>query len=245
MRDVTRCLPERPSRKHLQAKGRANLLWEPGSQPPDFFLTVDGQRFAVEVTQVMESLELGGLSITSRGAIDALQRAVAELRSAAKKVDLLRGFYHIHVCAIPNLRACLPQIQGRVFHYLTETANRRTAEPERIYDGKRDRHWTIRKLHDVGGDLVESMSIGDASWQAEIREELTQLLASAISIKASKPVNVSCARILLLVDAYHCGEADDWRRTALPASAASFHTIARVYHDHACQVLTSMNGGWR
>jgi hypothetical protein len=57
--------------QHLEARGYAGLLWEDGppNKCPDFFLTLDGQRYAVEVTQVVESLTLGDLIFAERGSL--------------------------------------------------------------------------------------------------------------------------------------------------------------------------------
>jgi hypothetical protein len=78
--------------RYLHSQGFSHLLWEePDQDPPDFFLTVDGQRHAVEVTQVMDSVELGGRVISDRGVVSALRQTVATLEEAAKKRKVLRA----------------------------------------------------------------------------------------------------------------------------------------------------------
>ncbi len=193
----------------------------------------------------MESLNLGDLVIPDRGAISVLKRTVDTLENAARKINLLRGFYHLHVCPLPDLQRSLPEIKSRLFRYLSATVEMQAAERMTLWSGREGQAWTVEKVHSGGSDLAESMSIGGARWEGEVREELTRLLASTISTKASKSAIVSGVKVLLLVDAYHYGDADDWKRVTLPTSAAAFHTVARVYQEHACQVLTSMTSFWR
>src|SRR5262245_40677912 len=88
---------------HLQARGYPGAVWEPGSQPPDWYLTLTAECYAVEVTQVMETVAVGGLKLSERGLTGALNRAVADLEEEAKRAGILSGAYHIHVCPLPDL----------------------------------------------------------------------------------------------------------------------------------------------
>jgi len=161
-------------------------IWEPGSEPPDFWVQMAGRRFAVEVTQIMESLEVGSITLTERGANAALRRAVQQLEAHARKAGLLRGFYHIHVCPVPNFRTARPEIQARLFAYLEETARVPVGEQRELWHGQHGQRWTIQKLHERSADLAESMSLGGAKWEGEVQEELRALLSCRLAEKAVK-----------------------------------------------------------
>jgi hypothetical protein len=119
------------------------------------------------------------------------------------------------------------------------------AEPVILWRGGGGQRWTVAKVHNGGTVLTESMSLGVAKWQGEVREELMHLLAARIATKTLKSATIPGPKLLLLVDAYNYGDADDWEDVARLVSAGPFHTVARVYQEYACQVLTSMAGGWR
>ncbi len=214
--------------------------WEPGprSQAPDFWLTLGERRFAVEVTQVMEPLDIGSRTTTGRGARAALDRAVRELRGGAQAAGLLRGFYHIHVCPLPDLRAVLPELQRRLFEYLQVTANSSAAERKKLWRGSRGQCWSVEKIHEGSPALAESMSLGDAKWEGEVREELPQLLAERLADKREKVRTIREEVILLLVDAYHYADSPDWLQAIGNLDASRFHTVARVFSDHDCQILS-------
>jgi hypothetical protein len=119
-------------------------IWQSGSEPPDFWVYMAGRRFAVEVTQVMESLEVGSITLTGRGAIAALRRAVQQIEALARDAGLLRGFYHIHVCPLPDFRTALPELQARLFAYLSETARVQAGEQRELWRGQHGQCWTIQ-----------------------------------------------------------------------------------------------------
>jgi hypothetical protein len=108
-------------------------VWEPDSQPPDFWVYPMDRRFAVEVTQLMESVEVGAITLTQRGANAALRSAVRKLEALARAAGLLQGFYHIHVCPLPAFRAVFPELQTRLLAYLISSRLiEKAAKSERV-----------------------------------------------------------------------------------------------------------------
>ena len=220
-------------------------IWEPGSEPPDFWVQMAGRRLAVEVTQVMESLEVGSITLTERGANAALRRAVQQLEALARDLGLLRGFYHIHVCPLPDFRTALPELQAQLFAYLEETARVQVGEQRELWRGQHGQRWTIQKLHERSADLAESISLGGAKWEGEVREELRALLSFRLAEKAVKSERFKEDVILLLIDAYHYGDAEEWLQAARTLDTSRFHTVARVYLEYQCQVLATIDPAWK
>ena len=218
--------------------------WEPGSQPPDFWLDVGGRRFAVEVTQVMESIDVGQHTLTNQGANAALRRTVQQLEHEARTAGLLRGFYHVHVCPLPQLRSILQDLRARLFAYLQSTAALPVAAPEELWLGRDGQRWTVEKLHQERDALAESMSLGTAKWRCDILKEIRELLAASFSEKLKKTRSIQEEVILLLIDAYHYADGEGWHRAANDLNTTRFHTVARVYLDYRCQVLSTADVGW-
>jgi hypothetical protein len=219
--------------------------WEPGSQPPDFWLDIAQRPFAVEVTQVMESLAVGPIVLTERGANFALRQAIQQLEHQAREAGLLRGFYLIHVCPLPDLRAILPELRARLFIYLQNTAAVPAADCEELWRGQHGQRWTVRKLHTKTAALDGFLSLGGAKWEGEVRKELRKLLSASLADKVEKTRAIREDVIVLLVDAYHYADSGEWLRAANGLDTSRFHTVARVYLDYECQILSTVELGWR
>jgi hypothetical protein len=219
--------------------------WEPGSEPPDYWVHIAGRRFAVEVTQIMESLKVGSITLTERGANAALRRVVQQFETLARDAGLLRGFYHIHVCPVSDYRTARAELQARLFAYLEETAHVQAAEQRELWRGRHGQRWTIQKLHERTDDLAESMSLGGAKWKGEVQEELRALLSSRLKEKAVKSERLKEDVILLLIDAYHYGDSVEWLQAARMLDTSRFHTVARVYLEYQCHVLATSDPTWR
>jgi hypothetical protein len=230
--------------RFLTTRHSTPLQWGPGAQPPDFWLDVAERRFAVEVTQAMESFDVGPIVLTERGANAALRQAVQQLEYEAREAGLLRGFYHIHVCPLPDLRAILPVLRARLFAYLQDTAAVTAADRVELWRGQYGQKWTVQKLHTKAAALAESMSLGGAKWEDEVREELRNLLSARLAQKVEKARAIREEVIVLLVDAYHYADSDEWLRAASGLDTSRFHTVARVYRDYECQIVSTVERAW-
>jgi hypothetical protein len=220
--------------------------WQPGpdSQPPDFWLVFEERRLAVEVTQVMESLAVSSLTLTERGANVALRQAVQQLEREAQAAGLLRGLYHIHVCPLPDLSRIFEDLRARLFAYLQDTAALAAAAPQVLWHGQSGREWTVRKVRADASALAASMSLGGPKWEGDVRNELRTLVSASAASKLEKVRAIPEAAILLLVDAYHYADREEWLRATSGLNFSGFHTVARVYLDHDCQILFTAHPAW-
>src|SRR5258708_602025 len=94
--------------RFLRRQGEQNFFWLPGAEPPDYFMQVAEEKFGVEVTQVMESVELGKGKIPYQGVRQALKSFARELEERMKQ-GCLQGMFSTSVRYYPypsNARRC-------------------------------------------------------------------------------------------------------------------------------------------
>lgn len=212
--------------------------WSDGTEPPDFFLTIIGDKtFPVEVTQIMESVAAGPDSLPERGWQIALERIVTRTEAEMVRRGALRGVYVMHLEPAPNALQLEREILDSVETYLRDTASATIAPPLTLWHEKKNRHWEIEKVGDrengmIGGSFV----LGEAKWQAESRLEIQSLIEIAAETKRRKTIRLSDV-ILLLVDAYHYAEAEDWQAASEAVGLNGYHTVARIFGPHECQIL--------
>src|SRR5215210_9100381 len=77
-------------------------LWEE-DEAPDYYLTTGAQRYAVEVTQLMETFQLGGRNQTPVSLSHSLKRVADSIESEARKRNILSGTYSLSAKAVENL----------------------------------------------------------------------------------------------------------------------------------------------
>ena len=223
--------------RHLKALGLLNVRWRAGRNPPDYYIRAGSLSFAVEVTQIMESVDLGTHRVTERGAQAALSALEAEIEAAAREAGTLNGSYALHLSPIPNLRAARPSILRRALDYIDRTRNQETADAEVIAPSIRGRGIRIQKIQSSTTLVGSITSIGGAKWRVEVQHELTSLLTTAVDRKVTRLRRVRLPKVLLLVDAYSYAESTDWATCSAACGLEAFHTVARTHGTYECQIL--------
>jgi hypothetical protein len=71
-------------------------------EPPDYYLSFDARRFAVEVTTVMEKVELQAGSYPSLAILATLKKTVDEIENRARADDFLRGCYVVSLSPLDD-----------------------------------------------------------------------------------------------------------------------------------------------
>jgi len=223
--------------RHLKALGLKGVRWRKGRNPPDYYLTAGSFSFAVEVTQVMESVEVGALKVTERGALAALSALEDEIEARAREAGTLNGAYALHLSPIPNLRTARRSLILGALAYIERTRYRDTADVETLARGTRGRDISIQKIGSSTSLVGSTKSIGGAKWRVEVQRELTSLLTTAVERKVTRLRRGRIPKVLLLVDAYSYAESTDWAVCSAACRLEPFHTVARAHGNHECQLL--------
>jgi len=219
--------------------------WRGGTEPPDYFLETDGTTFAIEITQVVEAVDVGSHTMSYHGMSAALKRLTGRLEDQAKSRGLLHGKHAIALSPIPNLAALEASITEAVLRYLADTQARDATPWTTILSSTDGDAVAIRKLSAAGATIGEMIGSG-AKWGPDVVKEANSLIHAAILSKTERLKGLAGDIVLLLVDAYHHAPRDVWQvSVAWPFFlAAPFHTIARVHSEHECQILHSRYEPW-
>jgi hypothetical protein len=218
-------------------------IWAEGTEPPDFFLVLGAERYAVEVTRIVGQVELDGRRESKRRSSAMLQRFATELQDTARKQGNLHGAYVLWLEPIHDFKKVAPQARLAVLDYVSKTKHLPKAPGETILK-RSGLHWSITKFHDKKTYLLPTSSEGTGGLLSEVVKDFPDLLRSALEVKAAKLAALKMPLILLLVDDYHYANEQLWRNEVLVPFHQTFHTVARVFQEYECQILLSANSAW-
>jgi len=178
---------------------------EQKNEPPDYYLSISGDRYAVEVTILMSHLKAEGVNQP----IAAIYALYAKLKTlitdAATKLGVLDGAYLISINKlIPDLRKKLPSIKKEALNYIIKNHGKVSAEKCTIYT-KNEFLIKIKKIHNTKSYIAVNGSTL-VRWQGEAEKELVEILKDAIETKKQKLRKISEKKLLLLYDGYHFAE---------------------------------------
>ena len=216
-------------------------VWEDGSDPPDFFLSIGAERFDVEVTRVVAPVSLDGNVFPKWTVTRALRSFAEQVQREARDAGILQGAYVLFLEPVTNFEDAVGPARATILGYLAETQGVPKAEERTILRqvGKR---WSVKKLHPTRKYLAPVIAEGGGGWEGEIRAEFAPLLERTIERKVAS--GVGSPRILLLVDDYHYAPAGLWQHALAQRHKRQFHTVARTFLDWECQILSSTKRSW-
>ena len=233
--------------RFLTRTGSLPPTWQDGTEPPDYFLSWHDARYAVEVTQVMESFDLGARPLSYQGMARALRSLTRRIQSRALAAGVLHGTYVLDLAPIPNLADQEPQLTEAVLRLLDSQPGpgRDTWTP--VLMGADGPIVGIMKLLDTGASIGELIGGAGPKWGGQIVQETSGLILAALTAKTERMKAVPGAHIILLIDAYHYGPGEIWQATVAgaPSLCARFHTIARIHGNYECQILWSSESSWK
>jgi hypothetical protein len=237
----------------LERFAPGSIQWEEVElDPPDFYLYIEGQRFAVEVTQVMENLQLDPRSVSSRGATAFLRELVEKVEDSVREKGSLKSGYVIE-CSEPldnyiYLKHKREVLVDRLVKYIQVTQATDSASREVVF--QRNTCWiAITKIRSAptGIRLLETgVKLADG-----IPTELCNLVERRVVEKTEKLSDIVLPKILLLYDAYgyhSYGFGDsEMRETCvlrLKPELENFHTVFWLRGEDNGLVLYSKDETW-
>lgn len=211
-----------------------------GCDPPDFWMTVDGERFAVEVTSIVTNEGYRAICKTLK---DAIKTAMMECPGTS-------GTYALVVSGHP----ALPKKKGwhdlvsRALCFASATRDVPCTEKQYLLQDGRNR-LTIQKLSNQR-TTVGLVGMDGAKREGEVVDELRKLMHDKVVKKREKLENkavlAECSRIILvLYDAYGYGDIEDAQKALLQVEGHDwFHSVfwAASFTDRANE-LSPANPG--
>jgi hypothetical protein len=209
-------------REYLLSKGMRVEPREDGEDPPDFYVTVERERFAVEVTNLMDEIETGGADIPRLSYTNSVHKLTIEIEEESRNSGTLRGHYVLWVNGpFENFSKLKKHIKSKSMVFLEQTKNTSpgygeyllaadetgailttdfTDQPPEVLQGEAV-FCFIWKKDDCSNHLsliITSPKFMD--WKVELERDACKLLQRSISEKCDKLKDVTSKRILLLPD---------------------------------------------
>jgi len=192
----------------------ASAQWQPGAEPPDFFVELLGIRFAVEATALVDYVTLGKTRLPDVTIYRSTNKLVQGIESAALQQGVLAGAYGVWFSdPIDNLGRNAPGIKARALEYISETRDASTAQQVDLLPSCPGR-LSIFKVSDRAASVSPGWSNGEAKWEAQIVSESHSSLTETLEEKMRKLQAVVEPKILLVENALMLG----------PAAPAAFHS---------------------
>jgi hypothetical protein len=192
------------------------------NDPPDFWVTIDGHKYAIEVTSIVNDMPYNA----------RLSKFVKDIEKHCIESKDLSGAYLVSVVGMPEIPKVntkqRKKMTGEARYYVCKTKLLSTTADLILLAGPGGKI-IIKKISQEANRIL--LSYATARWEGEIHDDLCSLLQNAVSkkIKSFKIKGVSRTAVdivLLLYDAYGFAEIEDVRKALKTVSGFEwFHSI--------------------
>jgi hypothetical protein len=218
---------------------------EQKDEPPDFFLFVDGTKYAVEITILVQTVDVGTKEPHPIGKIqDELKKFIQnKVESVALDSGYLHGLYLVTFWKpIDSFTKVKTIIQKNLLTYIQDTQGLSNAPSERICESGRQM-CKITKVHDKDNAVLMA-GPGDSKFKSEILADACQLLNKSIQEKEHKLRNIFYPKVLLLHNKDIFCTVETYKACISSISSlVSFHTVFMVDNSKGV-LLYSQDPKW-
>ncbi len=225
-----------------------SLSWtevEQKAEPPEFYLSANGVIYAVEITTLVQKVDVGAKNHLPVGVIrDILERFVDDdVEAVARKSDYLHGAYLVAFSKpVTNFANVKSTIQSELLSYIAATQRAIKAPAGVVYKHNRE-ECRIEKIHSEESKVITG-GPSMAKWKTEALVEAKQLLDERLGEKQRRLGNIDEPKILLLHNRYHFVDLDYEAVIAEVPSLHSFHTVFIVGSNTEGRILYSQAPTW-
>ena len=227
----------------------SNIVWEDVEQryePPEFYLTIDGEKYAVEVTRLLLKADVGTKDNLPLNKVrDILRKFVNdEIETVAETNNFLNGYYKVTFSKpITNLTQVKDNLQNALLSYICATQYLSKAPPRQVYKHGREK-CSVEKLH-IEEDKVVMGGPFIPRREDEALAEVQQLLEDRLSKKECKLRKLNFPKILLLHNKYHFADFQTYKKSITDApSLPAFQAVFLVQSKKEIYLLYSKNPSW-
>jgi hypothetical protein len=227
----------------------STIFWkevERKDEPPEFYLSVDGTIYAVEVTILMQKVDVGAKRHLPVSIVRDLLRnfVVDEVEAVARKNSFLHGSYVVSFSKpITDFANIKSMIQSDLLSYISATQAISKA-PRRVVYARGRQECRIVKVHTEENKVVMGGPV-ISRWRSEALVEAKQLLDNRLDEKQHRLKNIAYPKILLLHNKYYFADLDAYKACISTASSLrSFHTVFIVESNIEGQILYSQEPAW-
>jgi len=229
-------------RKQLQTSGIAWKRVPRGDDPPDFYVTLGQNTFAVEVTrtEIMENAVIGVGQVRMQTYLSSHIRLVKEIEASARESGALSGTYAVlfrSPMSASRFRQAKKDAVKQALDYIQRTHSVDNSPNEAILHQGQPVCW-IEKLHSQSNKVREVFQ--GAAWveSPEVKDEVCQILQHALEDKKAKfeAKGEPVPKILLLLNTY------DFASPAMYRDC--IHRVKDVDFFHSVFVVWPNGGGF-
>ncbi|MCH7626179.1 MAG: hypothetical protein IIC83_09670 [Chloroflexi bacterium] len=191
--------------KYLTSKFDSSIIeWSDGAEPPDYYLTLDDKRYAVEVTALVERIKLGLEEKPINTISDSLRRMVDEAENEAVLRGDLNGRYTVYLREpVDRFSKQRLSITQKILEYVRATKGAESFPPKVLLWQNGRTCVAIAKSASQPSiidpfDCIE----GSDGWPGDLREAACKMLQTAINEKSPKMSHLFMPKILILDGRY-------------------------------------------
>ncbi len=188
---------------------REEIKWTPverRDEPPDFYLELAGNKYAVEVTSLIEKMRTGAKGeVPYLSALFPLKELVDRVSDRAKQGGHLHGGYLV-VFKEPfeNFAKIKNRLETDLLAYIMNSKNENSSPELTIYE-KHGQKCTITKVHNQADEVRMFWHRGGINVDG-IEADICRLAKERLHEKEYRLRNIPRPKIVLLYDLYGFGE---------------------------------------
>ena len=189
--------------RYLTSRFKSSIIeWSDGAEPPDFYLTLDAKRYAVEVTALIEQIKLGPEEVSINSISNSLWRMVDEAEREAAIRGALNGCYIVYLLEpIEKLAKRKSLIIQWILDYVVATKTDESYPQKVLLRQGGISCIAITKRASQPSLIVPIDSIdGSDGWEGDLRATACKLLQTAITVKSQKMSHLALPKILVLLN---------------------------------------------
>jgi hypothetical protein len=206
---------------------------------PDYYMTVRGMTYAVEVA-IVERQNVSGSNLSNTGWLKVSERLRDEIVAECLGRGILHGFYSLGIAeALPDPRSEVPLVRSQIIDYVAQTSSISKAPSQPIVVAGR-KVGEIMKWSDSGAQ-IDLWDFGN-KWP---NAEFPPLLKSEIQdkIHALRAEHQPC--VVLFLDRYTLAPPSSWDSVIQNTQARqAFHSIFVIRGDDLDFMIYSQNPKW-
>jgi hypothetical protein len=226
---------------HLQPKN-----WRKGENPPDYYFTLSGKDYAVEVTTIMMQVTSEPKRLSQQSFQLALSRLSKNIEKIAKEQNILSGCYCLsYDDTFDNFGQASKLIKKSALDYIKNTMEDNEAPWKIIFREGRPK-CSIQKASNVLNMIITAISSPKYITPKEgIVPKACQLMQKCLMNKIKKLGKINLPKILILNDSYLFSDHYIYKKCQLDNEMLEFyHSIFIVERKGNFYFIHSEEKSW-
>lgn len=216
-------------------------------EPPDFYLYLNGIKYAVEVTDMIEKIDVGTARTIPRNIVNLTYvNFVKKIEKEARENGWLSGTYTILFHrVIKNFGAIEDEIREQLLYYIQNTKELESAQALEFFRGY-GRVCSINKSNNTKNIIYPGLP-ASSKWEGQSTKDSQILLEERLKDKVLKLRDLSMQVILLIYDTNGYFPNNKAFLEAVPqlSETSRFHTVFIVSSNFGDFLLCSKIGEWK